>query len=138
MSVNAPKGFEPIDFDMPFGDLIGPLHHKVGAPILHLGLRVERKHCNSMGTVHGGLLASFADIASVRALIAPLTNGKKALSLNLNLDFIGTASEGAWLEAHVTIKKGSGGVGFTHCEIKEGDRLVMTASATFKFVTPRN
>ncbi len=138
MTNNIPAGFAPIDFNMPFMDLIGPVYHLQGAEILHLAMRVEKRHCNSLGTVHGGLLATLADIASVRALVQKVDNGKRAFSLNLNLDYIGTAHEGAWLEAHVQLRKESGSIGFTTCEIREGERLVMIANGTFKFVVPRN
>jgi acyl-coenzyme A thioesterase 13 len=132
-----PAGFEPIDFKMPFIDVNGPVYHRVDAPVLHLGLRIEERHCNSLGTVHGGLLATLADISLARALVWKREE-KRAFTLNLNLDYIDTASVGAWLEAHVTIKRDSGSIAFATSEIREGNKLILMASGVFKFITPRN
>ncbi|WP_317930536.1 PaaI family thioesterase [Halioxenophilus sp. WMMB6] len=137
MAKEIPAGYEPIDFDIPFFQLIGPVYHKVGAEVLHLGMLIEKQHCNSLATVHGGLLATLADVAAVRALVQHLGDDKRAFTISLHLDYIGTAYEGDWLEAHVQIKKGQGSVGFATCEIKEGERLIMMASGSFKFITPR-
>ena len=137
MAAEVPAGYEPIDFNIPFLQLIGPVYHLVGAPVLRLGMLIEQKHCNSLATVHGGLLATLADVATVRALVQHQGDDKRAFTISLNLDYIGTAHEGAWLEAQVQIKKGNGSVGFATCEIKEGERLIMMASGSFKFITPR-
>lgn len=138
MSSAVPQGYEPIDFGIPFLQLAGPFYHKVGAPVLHLALRVEHKHCNSLDTVHGGLLATLADVASVRALVQQRNNGQRAFTISLNMDYVGQAVIGDWIEAHVTIKKASGGVTFAVCEIKVADKLIALSSGSFKFFTPQS
>ena len=137
MNAQIPEGYEPIDFGIPFFQLIGPFYHLKGAPVLHLGMRVEEKHCNSLKTVHGGLLATYADVATVRALVQQAGEDKRAFTLSLNVDYISYATIGAWLEAHVEIKKGAGSVGFATVEIREGDRVVVMATGSFKFITPK-
>ncbi|BFM05617.1 PaaI family thioesterase [Halioxenophilus aromaticivorans] len=136
MSHPVPEGYQSIDFGIPFLQLIGPVYHKVGAPVLHLAMRIEHKHCNALGSVHGGLLATLADVASVRALVQARNNGQRAFTISLNTDYIGQAVEGDWIEAHITIKKGSGGVAFALCEIKVDDKLIVVSSGSFKFFTP--
>jgi len=136
MSLPVPEGYEPIDFDIPFIQHVGPVYHKVGAPVLHLGMRIEAHHCNSLKSTHGGLLATLADVASVRALVQERNNGQRAFTISLNIDYIGKAVIGDWIEAHVTIKKGSGSVAFATCEIKVDDRLIIMSSGSFKFFTP--
>lgn len=135
--MEVPAGFVPIDFGIHFLHLLGPCYHKVGSPVLHLGFRIERRHCNSLNTVHGGFLATLADIATVRALVFAAGGEKRAFTLSLNVDYISTAHEGAWLEAKVSIQKSQGSVGFASVDIFSGDSLVVAASGAFKFITPR-
>ena len=61
--MNIPAGFQPLFRTSPVLDLIGPLLSKGKGADLVIGLRVEAKHCNARGTVHGGILATFADVA---------------------------------------------------------------------------
>src|SRR5205085_752475 len=72
---------------------------------LVLSLRAEEKHCNARGTVHGGALATIADIALGYALSYSTEPPTAAVTANLTLDFAGSAKPGDWLEAHVDIQK---------------------------------
>ena len=67
---NAPAGYKPLPAASPFNELVGPLHEKRGDGLVSLGLRVEKKHCNSRGICHGGVLATLADLALGYALAA--------------------------------------------------------------------
>ncbi len=132
----VPPDYEQACFNIPYLDLIGPFYRRSNDSNEHLGLLIEQRHCNSFGVAQGGLLATFADIAAARALVAQRDNGQRALTINLNTDFVSTAPLGAWLEAHVQIKKDYGGIGFAVCEIRHRQRVIVTASGAFKFATP--
>ena len=60
----APAGFEPNLFPSPFlagfGDLLWGRSQTNG--LLELAVFTERRHLNSRGSVHGGLLSSLADV----------------------------------------------------------------------------
>lgn len=137
MSYVAP-GFAPLFFGSPFFDFIGPVYHRIYPDHERLALLVEEKHCNTFMVAHGGLLSTLADVAMSRALVRARGDGTKALTINLNVDFVGTAAVGAWLEAHVRLQKTSGSVGFATCEVRDGDNIVVTASGAFRYVVPRN
>ena len=55
--------FEPLIRTSPLTDLIGPLYGKGKRQELEIGTRVEEKHCNVRGTVHGGVLETLTDLA---------------------------------------------------------------------------
>jgi acyl-coenzyme A thioesterase PaaI-like protein len=110
----APEGFKPLFRTSPYIELIGPLYSRGEGAELTLGLRAERKHCNMRGTVHGGVLATLADITA-----------------NLSLDFAGAAREGDWLEARVDIQKQGSRLAFGNCYITRGDERIVRASAVF-------
>lgn len=131
-----PADYEPVQFNIPYLDLIGPFYRRSNEPLDHLGMLVEQRHCNSFGVAQGGLLATLADIAAARVLVARRGDGQRALTISLNIDYVSTASLGAWLEAHVKIKKDYGDIGFAVCEIRHRQRVIVTASGAFKFVMP--
>jgi len=61
--MDLPREFRPLFRTSPVLDLIGPLYCRGEGADLVIGLRVEAKHCNARGTVHGGILATLADVA---------------------------------------------------------------------------
>ena len=138
MNTQIPEDFKLFSssYEMPFMELIGPIYRHRDHASVRLGILVDDNHCNPMGTVHGGMLSTLADAAAGLTLIE--NDGKRgAVTINLNMDFIGSANRGAWLEAVPTIKKVGGSVGFCVCEIFEGDRLILRASGAFKFIERR-
>ncbi len=138
MSQAIPEAFKLFtsSYEMPFMELVGPIYRHENHDTVRLGLLVDDNHCNPMGTVHGGMLATIADAAAGLTLIE--NDGKRgAVTVNLNLDFIGSAPKGTWLEAVPTIKKDGGSLGFCVCEILDGERLVLRASGAFKFIERR-
>ena len=134
MTLPIPDGFEPIQFKSPFIDVNGPIFARRDQPTLHLGMRVGAGHCNVSGSLHGGMLATLADFSMGRALGHMRGEPQPLVTLNLNLDYIGTTSIGAWVDVRVQIKKGRGNVTFATCEISDGDKLLLTASGVFKFI----
>ena len=53
--MNPPPGFAPLFRTSPVLDLIGPLYSRGRGAGLAIGFRVEAKHCNARGTIHGGI-----------------------------------------------------------------------------------
>lgn len=56
----VPPGFQPLFRSSPVIDLIGPVYSKGEGADLVLRLRVEQKHCNMRGALHGGIVATLA------------------------------------------------------------------------------
>jgi len=108
----APEGYQPLFRTSPYVELIGPLYSRGEGVALQIGLRAERKHCNQRGTVHGGILATLADIALGYAMAFATTPPANLVTANLSLDFAGAAREG---DCYIT---------------RDGERIVR-ASAVF-------
>ena len=130
--MNSPaEGFKPLFRSSPVIDLIGPVYSKGEGADLVLGLRVEAKHCNMRGTLHGGILATLADVA-LGYTIAFSTNPPTGLvTTNLSLDFAGTAKVGDWLEARVDVQKKGSRLAFANCYVSAGEERIVRASAVF-------
>src|SRR2546421_7950267 len=96
-----PSGYRPLPRSSPMIDMIGPVYSRGAGKDLVLGLRAEKKHCNGRGTVHGGALATIADIALGYALSYSTDPPTNAVTANLTLDYAGGAKPGDWLETQV-------------------------------------
>ena len=128
---DVPAGFKPLFRTSPVIDLIGPVYSKGEGEDLVLGLRVDRKHCNMRGTLHGGILATLADVA-LGYTIAFSTNPPTGLiTANLSLDFAGTAKIGDWIEARVDVQKKGSRLSFANCYVSVGESRIVRASAVF-------
>ena len=129
--MNVPRDFKPLFRTSPVLDLIGPLFCRGEGKDLVIGLRAEGKHCNARGTVHGGILATLADVALGYAMAFSSDPPTRLVTANLSLDFAGTANPGDWLEAHVDIQKQGRRLSFANCYISVGGQRVVRASAVF-------
>lgn len=132
----APEGYKPLFRTSPYIELVGPLYSRGEGAELTLGLRAERKHCNMRGTVHGGVLATLADIALGYAMAFATTPPTALVTANLTLDYAGAAREGDWLEARVDIQKQGNRLAFGNCYITRGDERIVRASAVFLVAGP--
>ena len=129
--MHAPPGFEPLFRSSPVLDLIGPLYSRGESKDLVLGLRAETKHCNSRGTVHGGILATLADVALGYTMAFSSDPPGNLVTANLSLDYAGTAKAGDWLEARVDIQKQGSRLSFANCYILVNEQRIVRASAVF-------
>jgi len=95
-----------------------------------LAMKVEEKHLNSLGTLHGGVMATLNDIACGVAINTVLIPNSTILSLDLRVEFIDTLTEGTvYCEGFLTQKKRA--VAFAHSRLVDSEgRLLSTASAT--------
>ena len=92
---------------------------------------VVDKHMNGSGSLHGGVLMTFSDVAMSQA--ARAANAAKACNtVSLNCDFIGPGKLGDMVEARVRVMRQTRTLIFLSAEITTGDRLLGTASGLWK------
>lgn len=129
--MEIPERFKPLFRTSPALELIGPLYGRGQGGNLEIGLRVEEKHCNARGTVHGGILAMLADVALGYAMAFSTEPPTGAVTANLSLDFAGSAKDGDWLQTSVDIQKLGSRLAFANCYITAGGERIVRASAVF-------
>jgi acyl-coenzyme A thioesterase 13 len=127
----VPEGFSPLERTSPAIELVGPVYARGRGRQLVLGLRCERKHCNTRGTVHGGVLATLADIALGYSLASSTEPPTAAVTTNLTLDYIGAANEGDWIETRVDFHKLGKRLAFANCYVERDKEVIVRASAVF-------
>ncbi len=129
MTTPIPEGFRPLFRTSPVLDLIGPIYCRGEG--LALGLRVEPKHCNARGTVHGGILAALADVALGYTLGFSTDPPTALITASLTLDYAGTAKTGDWMATTVDAQKRGSRLAFANCYISVGAERIVRASAVF-------
>lgn len=129
--MDLPPGFEPIRRTSPFNALVGPLYTKGEGTARTIGLRAAEKHCNSRGIVHGGLLATLADLALGYTIAFLSEPPRSAVTASLTIDYAGSAKVGDWLEVRTDVQKSGGRLTFANCYIHVGETRIVRASAVF-------
>jgi acyl-coenzyme A thioesterase 13 len=129
--LDVPAGFRPLFRTSPVLDLIGPLFCRGEGVDLVIGLRVAEKHCNARGTIHGGILATIADVALGYTMAFSTTPPTALTTANLTLDYAGTAKIGDWLETRVDVQRLGSRLAFANCYITAQGERIVRASAVF-------
>jgi uncharacterized protein (TIGR00369 family) len=128
---DIPAGFAPIFRTSPFLETIGPLYSAGAGASLVIGMRVQEKHTNARGTLHGGVLASVADIALGYGLATSTSPPTSMVTANLSVDFAGSAQVGAWIETTLDIQKVGARMAFANVYFSVGGERIARASGVF-------
>lgn len=101
-----------------------------------IGLTVREAHCNSRGTVHGGLYAALADQAmGVSSSLKLRAAGVKVEALwttSLTVDYLGTARPGQWLEFDTVFSQAGRASCHAEADIRADGVTVARARAAFR------
>jgi len=97
----VPEGFELLGRGGPFLRLFGPLYVRRAGGQLVIAIRIEEKHLNSRGIVHGGMLVTLADSALGIVLSTSQGEPRPLVSVSLSADFADAARLGDWVEVPV-------------------------------------
>ncbi len=125
MSEDVPAGFRPTSAGGPFGKEVGPFYVNDREDDFRVGLRIEARHINPNGWVHGGVFMTLADHAASLAIFHSLVEKTPFATVSLNCDFLAPAKEGDWIEAWGTVVRRTRTLAFANATIElEGEPLV--------------
>ena len=111
----------------------GPFWHRVDENgRVQCAFRVEKKHLNGSGNVHGGCFMTFADYC-LFALASPVLQGP-AVTVSFAAEFLDAAREGELVECEGEITRAGGSLIFLRGLLKSGERSLFTFSGTIKRV----
>ena len=131
MDTELPEGFGPILRSSPVLDALGGFYSKGTGAALEIGLRVGERHCNSRGTVHGGVLATLADIGMGYLMVFGNEPPRRMTTASLTIDYTGSAKAGDWIDVRMDVPKIGRQIAFVNARLMVGDRQVARASAVF-------
>ncbi len=114
----------------------GPFWHRTEADgRVRCAFRVQKKHLNGAGNVHGGCFMSFADYC-LFAVAGPVLQGT-GVTVSFGCDFLDGAREGELVECFGEVTRAGGSLIFIRGELRSGERLLFTFSGTIKRVKSR-
>jgi acyl-coenzyme A thioesterase PaaI-like protein len=119
-----------------FESLSGPFWHRMDDQgRVRCAFRVEKKHLNGMGNVHGGCFMTFADYC-LFAIASPVLQGP-GVTVSFASEFLDAAREGELIECDGEITRAGGSLIFLRGFLRSGDRPLFTFSSTIKRVKRR-
>jgi uncharacterized protein (TIGR00369 family) len=134
-AAEIPEGFVPATHGGPYAQELGPFWSRRAEDYTGLGIRIEHRHCNSMGAAHGGFVATLADLALVHAVaVAREKAGLARASLatiSLTVDYIGPPKQGCWLEVQARVTRMGSRLAFTEGSMLADGQHVARISAVF-------
>ena len=130
-------GFSPHFRKSPVTDVWEPLYSKIEDEAVRIGFVVLAAHCNARGMLHGGVIAALADNAMGLSLGQALRHRQQAEGLagivttSLNIDYIGAATPGQWVQIAPRVLKAARGSGLVDALIMADGALSARAHAAF-------
>lgn len=119
-----------------FDSFIGPYWNKGSGANRITGLLIEKRHTNGhLGTVHGGLVSSFADIALGSGIVQAMGDlSTSCATISLNMQFLSVAREGDFLTLQAEVTRQSKQLVFVRGLVMNGDKAVASAEGIWKLL----
>lgn len=128
---DIPQGYSPVSRSSPLLELIGPVYSRGAGLQLQIGLRAEQRHANGRGTVHGGIIATLADIGMGYAMAFSSDPPLPLITASMTLDYLGAVQVGEWVEVQLEHSKRGRQMAFATVSLRVGERVVARASGVF-------
>jgi acyl-coenzyme A thioesterase 13 len=119
-----------------FNNYVGPFYRLPdvdGGAVRRFAFVVAEKHMNAGGTIHGGMLMSFVDMAMGQTARAE-TGATGGSTVSLNSDFVGPGRLHDVIEARVRVTRRARTMIFLSAELSAGDRLLLVATGLWKVI----
>ncbi len=134
---HIPDGFRVARIGGDFLAFNGPLYGMLSADKVQLGFVIEQRHTNPLGICHGGMLATFADMLVPCANMYRPGSEKRFLpTINLQLDYLGPARLGAWVQGEAQILRVTRNILFGQGLITANGEPAVRFSGIFKLGPP--
>jgi acyl-coenzyme A thioesterase PaaI-like protein len=132
-----PSGFAPYTRPSPLLEPWRPLWIRELPDRVVIGLQVREAHCNSRGTVHGGLFAALADQAMGHTSSGHILVGlgwplEGLWTTSLTLDYLRPAQVGQWLEFDTHFNQGNRTSWHAEIDIRADGETVARGRASFR------
>lgn len=119
---------------MGFNRFVGPFYRLADADegaIRRFAFVIDDKHMNAAGSVHGGMLMAFVDMAMGQTARIE-TGATGGSTVSLNCDFVGPGRLHDVVEARVRVTRRARTMIFLTAELFSGDRLLLVATGFWK------
>ena len=118
-----------------FNHYVGPIWRlPADGDVRRFALVVADKHMNGSGSLHGGMLMTFADISMSQTSRA-VSGAPSCSTVSLTCDFVGPGKLGDILESRVRVTRQTRTMVFLSADIVCGDRVVAVATGLWRIAS---
>ncbi len=130
-----PEGFTPSAARGAFSAHNGPYFHRLVPEGAEQAFFAQKRHCNGLGLIHGGMLSAFLDglLASAAARAGRAT----PVTVHLSIDFLDMGRAGDWVLGEARATRVSRDIAFAEGRAHIGGRDLARASGVFKLMRRR-
>ncbi|MFT5392561.1 MAG: acyl-coenzyme A thioesterase 13 [Gammaproteobacteria bacterium] len=130
------EGYQTLPGWDPFEDIVGPMYEGLIAGQRRCAIELQKRHCNTAGIAHGGLMMTFADYATF-AIAREELGGPGGATVSMNHDFCAPARAGDCLEAEAEVMRETRSMLFMRGRLFVGETTVMSFSTVIRKPRPK-
>ncbi len=129
-------GWKRVRFGTPFLDASGPYFVPEDPDARGLAMRVLPDHVNYVSAAHGGVLATFADVALSYQLFLLEPGGLPITTVSMAVNYLAPGKLDDWLMLEVRIDRLGGKIAHTSGRLLCGDATLMTMTGVYNLLRP--
>ena len=119
-----------------FGRSASYFYRHVAPGTTHWAFRADESQVNPNGTIHGGLLMTFADHVGGAATDRAIDK-RPCATVSLNADFLSSARPGDWVVGAAEVTRTTRTLVFIRARIWVDDKTILTATGIWKILADR-
>ena len=127
-----PEGFVMSTERGAFSTRNGPYFHDADG---RQAFYARKRHCNSIGLIHGGMLSAFLD--GVLAGAAGRGTGQMGVTVHLSIDFLDMGRAGEWVFGESSLSRATSDLAFVEGRAYTDRRTLARATGVFKLMRRR-
>lgn len=128
-----PEGFQRLNFGEGFATRNACFYGRWEGDRVRLGFRVTPRLTNLRGGLHGGMLATFADMLLPYTIMTCGLGERRFLpTINLQIDYVAPAGVGDWIEGEAEVLRVTRSLAFAQGRITANDKLIARVSGIFR------
>lgn len=128
-----PSGFTETRLIDPFERHVGPVFEQGEKGSRRFGFRIDTRHVNMRGIVHGGMLMTFADAALGQAAWDACDHAD-CVTLNMQSQFLAPAKEGDWVEVAPVLTRRTRSLMFLRGDFTVNGAPIFSVSSVWKIL----
>ena len=126
-----PAGFSDTRLIDPFEIHVGPVWEQGETGARRFAFRVDKRHINMRGVIHGGMLMTFADAALGQAAWDACDHAN-CVTLTMQSQFLAPAREGDWIEVAPVLTRRTRALMFLRGDFTVEGEPVFSVSSVWK------
>lgn len=126
-----PPGYRETRLIDPFEIFVGPVFETGAGAGRRFAFQVDARHVNLRGHLHGGMLATFADLTLGQA-VWDATDNAPSVTLNMQTQFLKAAGLGDAVEVVPQITRRTRALVFARGDFTVAGEIIFTASSVWK------